>query len=91
MTRRQREEEDGRKRSAEEQTDRNGLREGVEREQRREARVERREEREERSFLRRRPWRCSWRGPRKEQGGAGLARGAERQHCRGWQRCSEFE
>ena len=68
MTRRQREEEDGRKRSAEEQTDRNGLREGVEREQRREARGERREEREERSFLRRRPWRCSWRGPRKEQG-----------------------
>ena len=45
MTRRQREEEDGRKRSAEEQTDRNGMREGVEREERREARGERREER----------------------------------------------
>ena len=50
MTRRQREEEDGRKRSAEEQTDRNGLREGVEREraeergESREARGERREE-----------------------------------------------
>ena len=44
MTRRQREEEDGRKRSAEEQTDRNGLREGVKREERREARGERREE-----------------------------------------------
>ena len=47
MTRRQREEEDGRKRSAEEQTDRNGLRAGVERGERgerREARGERREE-----------------------------------------------